>query len=375
VIHAMEHGEHAAAELGHAHEHHEEPDGLVMDYCAPPNDIQRMGGLLHRLPVTAITMAIGGLSLAGFPLVTAGFWSKDEIISEAWHGAANDPFPLFILVLLLVAAALTAFYTARMWFLAFWGAPRTAAAEHSGVGSLRKQWVVWWNRHGWDKNVKLTQEPTTPRDRLSFAQMEFPLVILAFLSITAGYIGINQDIMGKNLLYNFLAPTALEPPEATGFNILPVLFSIVIVLGGLGLGYWIYAIRPLRQGETDPTEKALGPGIWRMLQNRFYIDILYRRYLLRPVEWFSVRVVIQAIDKETIDGVLETIAELFTSLGEFLKRFNTVVIDGTVDGTLDLLLRFARWFRQAQSGRVQQYLLIVTLALLAIGTLLIIQER
>ena len=69
VIHAMEHGEHHAHELGHDHdgEHHAEPDGLVMDYCAPPNDIQRMGGLIHRIPVTAITMAIGGLSLAGLP--------------------------------------------------------------------------------------------------------------------------------------------------------------------------------------------------------------------------------------------------------------------------------------------------------------------
>ncbi|HVO69213.1 MAG TPA: NADH-quinone oxidoreductase subunit L [Aggregatilineaceae bacterium] len=375
VIHSMQHGEHAAAEFGHSPEHHEEPDGLVMDYCAPPNDIQRMGGLLHRLPVTAITMAIGGLSLAGFPLVTAGFWSKDEIIAEAWHGAANHPFPLLILVLLLTAAGLTAYYTARMWFLTFWGVPRTAAAEYSSVGSLRKQWVVWWNRHGWDKNVKLTQEPITTRDRLSFGQMELPLVILAFFAITAGFIGIPKAIFGRNLLYDFLAPTLLERPEALGFNIWPMLFSIVIVLGALGLGYWVYGIRPLRQGEIDPTEWALGPGIWRTLQNRFYIDILYRRYLLRPVQWFAERVVIQSIDKETIDGVLETIAELFTHLGEFFKRFNTIVIDGTVDGTLDLLLRFSRWFRQLQTGRVQQYLLFVTLALLAIGTLLIIQVR
>ena len=93
VIHAMEHGEHHAAEHGHGHAQHEEPDGLVMDYCAPPNDIQRMGGLLHRIPVTAITMALGGLSLAGFPLITAGFWSKDEIIAEAWHGMTHDPVP------------------------------------------------------------------------------------------------------------------------------------------------------------------------------------------------------------------------------------------------------------------------------------------
>jgi len=52
-----------------------------------------------------------------------------------------------------------------------------------------------------------------------------------------------------------------------------------------------------------------------------------------------------------------------------------VVIDGTFDSTLDALLRFARWFRQVQTGRVQQYLLAVTLALLVIGTLLITQVR
>jgi NADH-quinone oxidoreductase subunit L len=371
VIHAMEHGEHTAHELGHEHEHHEEPDGLVMDYCAPPNDIQRMGGLMHRLPVTAITMAIAGLSLAGFPLITAGFWSKDEIIADAWHGGASDPFPLFVLVMLLVAAVLTAFYTARMWFMAFWGTPRTPAAEHSGLGTLRKQWVVFWNKRSWSKDYKLTQEPITRQDSLSASQMELPLVVLAFLAIVAGFIGTPLH----NYLTDFIGPTLLEEPEKLAFNFLPMLVSIVVVLGGLGLGWWLYGHRPLRAGETDPTEEALGADIWRVLQNRFYIDILYREYLLRPMERFAEVVVIQGIDKETIDGVLESIADTFVWLGEAFKRFNTVVIDGFVDGVLGLLLSFARWFRQAQTGRIQQYLLVVTLALLAIGTILIIQVR
>ncbi len=376
VIHAMEHGEHNAAEHGEGeHAHHEEPDGLVMDYCAPPNNIQRMGGLIHRIPVTGITMAIGGLSLAGFPIITAGFWSKDEIIAEAWHGAPHAPLALLVLLLLLAAAGLTAFYTARMWFLAFWGKPRTAAAEHAGLGSLRKQWVVWWNRQSMSENYKLTQEPISPRDRLSAAQMEFPLVVLAFFALTAGFIGIHQDILGSNPLHKFLAGTLVEEPEVIGFNFLPMLFSMVLAVGGLGLGWFIYGRRPLAAEEKDPTEQALGPEIWRMLQNRFYIDILYRRYLLRPVEWFAVNIVIQAIDKETIDGVLETLGETFSSLGEGFKRFNTVVIDGFIDGSVYALGDFARWFRQVQTGRVQQYLLAVTLALLALGTLFLIQVR
>jgi NADH-quinone oxidoreductase subunit L len=369
VIHAMEHGAH------HVHEHHEEPDGLIMDYCAPPNDVQRMGGLIHRLPVTAITMAIGGLSLAGFPLITAGFWSKDEIIAEAWHGMSQSPFPLFVLLMLITAAALTAFYTARMWFLTFWGKPRTPAAQHAGIGSLRKQWVVWWNKRPWSKDYKLMQEPVSPRDRLSFGQMEFPLVVLSFFAIAAGFIGMPADLVGKNPLHDFLAGTLLEHPPVIDFNFAPMLLSMIVALGGLGLGWWVYGRKPVEAGQPDPTQVALGPGIWATLQNRFYIDLLYRRYLLQPVERFAERVVIQAIDKETIDGVLETIAETFIWLGEAFKRFNTVVIDGTVDGICAAIGNFAAWFRQVQTGRVQQYLLLVTLALLTISTLLLIQVR
>ncbi len=123
-------------EVTEMHEGHVAPDGLVMDYVAPPNDILRMGGLIRRIPITAITMAIGGLSLAGFPIITAGFWSKDEILADAWHGLREGyGLPMFVLICLALSAMLTAFYTARMWFLAFWGEPRTAAAANAGEGS------------------------------------------------------------------------------------------------------------------------------------------------------------------------------------------------------------------------------------------------
>ncbi|MBN1563725.1 MAG: hypothetical protein JXA10_07795 [Anaerolineae bacterium] len=394
VIHAMEHGEHHAHEDGHEHAHHEKPDGLIMDYCAPPNNIQRMGGLIHRIPVTAITMAIGGLSLAGFPLITAGFWSKDEIIAEAWHGAGSAPFPAFVLICLLFGALLTAFYTARMWFMTFWGTPRSDAAAYAGLGSLRKQWVVFWNRRAMSKDTKLTQEPITARDRLSANQMEFPLAVLAFLAIFAGFIGIHADLVGKNPLHDFLAPTLLHHPVAIDFDILPMLFSMAIALLGIGGGWLLYGRKPVEKGETDPVEAQLGPQAWSLLQNRLYIDIFYRKYLLGPVEWFvsaekwalpgeeekpedeQIKVSLSDyIDKGIIDDILHWIASVFSNLGEFCKRFNTVVIDGFIDGVVYKIGDFARWFRQTQTGRVQQYLLFVTLALLAIGTLLIIQVR
>jgi NADH-quinone oxidoreductase subunit L len=304
-------------------------------------------------------------------LITAGFWSKDEIIAEAWHGGAHHYFPLFVLLLLLIAALLTAFYTARMWFMTFWGAPRTPAAEHSGIGSLRKRWVIFWNRRGWSKDSRLEQEPIKRDDQLSANQMEFPLVVLAFFAIFAGFIGTPFN----NVLHDFIGPTLLEEPEKIDFNFAPMLLSMIVALGGLGLGWWVYGRKPVEAGETDPVEEALGPDIWRVLQNRFYIDVLYRKYLLNPAEWFAEKVVIQAIDKETIDGVLETIADTFTWLGEAFKRFNTVVIDGFIDGIVSRIGASAEWFRQTQTGRVQQYLLVVTLALLTIATILIVQAR
>ena len=79
-----------------------------------------MGGLLSRMPITGWTFIIGGLALSGFPLLTAGFWSKDEILSSAWSGQN-----MWVFWTLAVAAFLTAFYTARQISLTFLGAPRT----------------------------------------------------------------------------------------------------------------------------------------------------------------------------------------------------------------------------------------------------------
>jgi NADH:ubiquinone oxidoreductase subunit 5 (subunit L)/multisubunit Na+/H+ antiporter MnhA subunit len=449
----MEHGEHHVHEHGHDDEAQALPDGLVMDYVAPPNNIQRMGGLIHRIPVTAITMAIGGLSLAGFPFLTAGFWSKDEIIADAWHGMSQSNLPMFVFLALITAAILTAFYTARMWLMTFWGEARTVEAEHAGTGMLRNRWVNVWNRTRMGQEKPLEPEVTDREADIIAMQMEIPLIILAFFAIFAGFI--------FPVLPDFLNKTLLEELPEIDFNILPMLFSIIAALGGLFLGYFVYGMRPVRADEVDPLERSLGPGLWHALQMRFGMDLFYRRYVVGPFQWLAsgkyfrrsaklyaeaivstellakpdtaelaktnatiqpgtrypvlswtrsrdwVRIdvkgkkdefwvptssvtlideagmvqdlsnytisFVDALDKEVFDGTLHSIADAFIWLGEFFKRFNTVVIDGVGDGIPRAILDGARWFRQIQSGRIQQYLLIVALALLAIGTLFLLQ--
>ncbi|MFW5709086.1 MAG: NADH-quinone oxidoreductase subunit L, partial [Chloroflexota bacterium] len=197
VIHAMEHGEHHLHEHHHHHdehdhtEHHaaaigdEAGEGVPAESTAAiekvtehpeaphvphfdPQDMMNMGGLAKNIPVTAITFAIGGFSLAGFPLITAGFWSKDEILADAWYvylGTTSGTH-FYVFVMLAMAAFLTGFYTARQLSLTFLGEHRTEEAKHAGLGG--------------------------PRNVVSIT-MQAPLIILAFLALFAGFVGVPPE--------------------------------------------------------------------------------------------------------------------------------------------------------------------------------------
>ena len=89
-----------------------------------PQNMLNMGGLRKKMPITFWTFLIGGLALSGFPLVTAGFWSKDEILTGAFKGGQMGVF-----IALALAALLTAFYTARQITLTFLGKPRTQSGR------------------------------------------------------------------------------------------------------------------------------------------------------------------------------------------------------------------------------------------------------
>ncbi|MCB0035795.1 MAG: NADH-quinone oxidoreductase subunit L, partial [Anaerolineales bacterium] len=108
VIHGMEHG------AEHVHDHHTDPQ-----------DMRNMGGLMHKMPITFWTFLIGGMALSGFPLVTAGFWSKDEIFADAYYQATHgNGMGWVVFIVLSLAAALTAFYTTRQICMTFLGKPR-----------------------------------------------------------------------------------------------------------------------------------------------------------------------------------------------------------------------------------------------------------
>jgi NADH:ubiquinone oxidoreductase subunit 5 (subunit L)/multisubunit Na+/H+ antiporter MnhA subunit len=337
-----EHVQNLEAPHGDAHEAHGE-HGAHFD----PQDMMNMGGLRKTMPVTFWTFLLGGMSLAGFPLLTAGFWSKDEILADAWHGVTEGyGLHAFVFIMLALAAFLTAFYTMRQLGLTFWGDARTEEAKHANLG----RGVV---------SVTMT----------------LPLIILAFFAVTAGFVGVhpNFPLFGSifspngNPFHNFVGGTLLEEPPKLAFSIVPVLFSFAVALGGLYAGWLLYWRKPLAAGEPDPLVNILGERVHTTLRHKYYVDELYTRVFVIPSQWFSRVVVSEFIDRGIIDGFLHFLARAGTWIGDFIKVLNTWLIDGVGDSIPRGIAAFGAWFRRIQTGRIQNYLLLVLIAAILIA--------
>jgi NADH-quinone oxidoreductase subunit L len=373
VIHGMEHGEHHVHAHAHGHgggsdhdphaahghdSHGHGESALALHgetavthtdehaHHFDPQDMMNMGGLRKTMPVTFITFVIGGLSLAGLPLITAGFWSKDEILAEAWLGLSHGyGAPALVFICLAVAAFLTAFYTARQLCLTFMGEARTEEAKHASLG----MGVV---------SVAMT----------------LPLIILAFFAVFAGFVGVPSDfpILGGifspeyNPFHHLVGASLINEPPSVPFNLFPVLVSFAVALGGLGLGYLVYGRKPLAAGEPDPLIKFLGP-VHTTLKNKYYFDELYQIVFVNPSQWFAKNVSYAFLDRGIIDGFLHLLGRVGTWIGDLLKVLNSWLIDGVGDGVPELVARFGTWIRQIQTGRVQQYMLLIAVVALILA--------
>ncbi|MBI1296360.1 NADH-quinone oxidoreductase subunit L [bacterium] len=331
VIHGVEHGFHHAHEHGHGHDEHEHGHGTHVIQRQDgalnpedPQDMRNMGGLLERMPRTGWTFIIGGLALSGFPLVTSGFWSKDEILAVAWGDAH-----FWIFWTLALSAFLTAFYTMRQIGLTFLGTARSEGARHAPE---------------------------------SVASMTVPLLLISVFAIGAGWVGIPEKIpfiggIVPNWLAHFLEPYLLHMhlhPHVLTFSWMPLLTSVVVALGGLGLGYLVYG-KGLKEGQIDPLAKLFGP-IWTMWHNKYWVDEFYRDTVVAFTLAFSKFLAL--FDREwVIDWIVNWIGRLAIALSTVLAAFDRYVIDGLVNGVGWLSDQAGNVTRLLQDGRVQTYLL------------------
>jgi len=314
VIHGVEHG------VLHTGEH------------VDPQDMFNMGGLRKKMPLTYWTFLIGGLALSGFPLVTAGFWSKDEILADAFgHGH------WIVFITLALAAFITAFYTMRQITLTFLGKPRSESAHHA-------QETPW--------------------------TMTLPLIILAVFAIGIGWFGISESfpVIGgliPNYAQEFIGSTLAEIPEALPFSVWPLLVSLVVALGGLTTGWLVY--RNQEVGAEDPLKVALGP-IHTLLNNKYYFDELYDKVFVRPAYWIADTFTNQILDQGIIDGILHFIARIASGIGVILRNyFDKPIVNGFGDFVGEGVKKVGRSIKIIQTGRVQQYLIMALI--LAFGAM------
>jgi NADH-quinone oxidoreductase subunit L len=346
--HAHAHGAHAEPAHGMAAETHEEHGGHeehdAHDAHAPtvmierrdgdlnpndPQDMRNMGGLLRRMPITGWTFILGGLALSGFPIVTAGFWSKDEILSSLWYTQNS-----WVFWTLAVAAFLTAFYTARQIGLTFLGSPRTEGAVHAPE---------------------------------SVPSMTWPLILITPFAIGLGWAGIPEHFPGiggliPNWLEHYVEPyieyqaSEVSHPE---FSMTPLLVSIAVAVGGLLVGFLVYG-RGLREGQIDPLRRLLGP-IWWLFHRKYYIDELYYATIV-PFTLFLSKILYWFDDLWVIDPFVDSVGKVAVWIAKVCGEVDRVVVDGTVNGMGWVADRMGRALRQTQDGHVQVYLLVAVVA-------------
>ena len=355
VIHGVEHGHHIAHEAhghGHGHDDHHDSahDADEHEEEFDPQDMRNMGGLRHRMPVTYWTYVIGTLALAGiFPF--AGFWSKDEIIANSWlrglFGENNNLAGYLALGGLLIAAGFTAFYMWRQVVMVFHGDPRTEAADHA--------------------------PESTPL-------MTIPLIVLAFFSVTIGFINtpnvfILKDIFGMERFTLWLEESVANA-HGVEFQPLLALIALGIAITAMILAGRIYGHnKAVVRGNRDPLELRPETGpMWALANARLYWDQTYYRLFENP---FNVASKFLA---DTVDWAFwhdyfhdKVLARGFNAVGTLLSQpVDLGLIDGAVNGVGAL----ARWIsgrlRRVQTGYVRTYAITILFGVVVVIIVLLL---
>jgi len=271
--------------------------GSVMHALSGELDMRKMGGLRKYLPLTYPTFLVGAIAIAGVPFLS-GFFSKDAILTQAF---AQGQY--FVWALGIMGAVLTAFYMFRLIFLTFHGQERIEPEA---------------KRH-------LHESPSV---------MTVPLVILAFFSAVAGYIGL-PVVFGEraNLFNRFLEPVIKPAHEAhlsLGTEWALILISAAVALCGIYIAYIFY----LRSPQMPHHLVRQFPGVYKLIYNKYYVDEVYDAAFVNPMVKGS-------------DAVY--------------THFDLKVIDGTINGTAEATGLAGRVLSLFQSGLVKDYALALLL--------------
>jgi NADH-quinone oxidoreductase subunit L len=289
--------------------------GSVIHAMHEEQDIRKMGGLRKYLPITHFTFLLGWLAIIGMPPF-AGFFSKDEILWQAFHSPRGG---VCLWVLGVIGAAMTAFYMTRLMALTFWGKSRVPSDVH-------------------------------PHE--SPALMTIPLIVLALLSVVGGWIGIPHVISEAlgggipNVLETWLEPVIRTVPGVQP-NDPSQEWTLMSISVGLALISAIVAFQFYVRDPSKPKKVAQALGrFYDLVSKKYLIDEVYSRLIIEPLvrlsknTWYYV-------DVNVIDKTTYVISDLVKGGGLFV--------------------------RSLQNGNIQQYAMYIGLGVAATLTFVLMR--
>ncbi len=258
--------------------------GSVIHGMSGEQDVQKMGGLRTKMPITFWTFLIGTLAIAGAPGL-AGFFSKDEIL---WHTWSSGHTVLWLIA--TITATLTAFYMFRLLFLTFFGEIR---ADHDVAHHVHESPPV----------------------------MTIPLGVLALLSMVGGWVGLPHHWLWGNPLGEFLAPVTGHPHAAEhgvlGEGAL-MLIATVLAIAGATVAYVFYIRMP---GLPMVLSWRLR-RVYELLLDKYRIDELYNAIIVAPYVRLST-FLWKIVDQELIDGFVNGLAGAVGANGRLWRQAQT----------------------------------------------------
>ena len=329
--------------------------GSVIHAMSGEQDMRNMGDLEKRIPITHWTMFIATLTIAGIPPF-AGFVSKDEILWQTWsseHGAY-----IWLWVIGYGTALMTAFYMFRLMYLTFHGHPRMSHDVEHHIHESPKSMTV-------------------------------PLMILAFCSIFAGFLGWPHSLGGESRFEKFLEPVfsreatvmaeekpgqlaagAKEAEQTSGTEYLLMFLSVGAGIVGWGMAWKAY--RHADKGYPEPIAVA-APPLYGVLLNKYYVDEGYDYLFTGRRKLGDVRLGVMGLgeasswaDSHIIDGTVNGAGWITRAVGTLSTWWDKWIIDGLLVNGPAVVAKFPFSYavRMLQWGLVQWYAFVMVAGLL-----------
>ncbi|OYW13223.1 MAG: proton-translocating NADH-quinone oxidoreductase subunit L, partial [Planctomycetales bacterium 12-60-4] len=324
--------------------------GSVIAGCHHVQDMERMGGLRRKMPLTAAAMLVGVIAISGLavpgwkpfgePIAFSGYHSKDAIVATAMAYTQLNGVHGLLFVVPLITAGITAFYMFRLWFMTFSGAPRD---EH-----------VYEQAH---------ENP---------AVMVAPLFVLSILAATCAFGG-ESGILYKLLAFSEPVPAGAVSAAQTPAHIsLPTHeqvhavhdsaggLALLAAIIGTGLAYVLYCRKVLNPADISRQFS----GLHDFLIDKWRFDEAYDFLFVRPMH--IVGKWCQAFDQCVLDKILNGSASTMVSISAWDRWFDENLIDGLVNLVGQVTHSAGRSLRVVQTGQLRQYVMWIAVGVVVL---------